>query len=88
MIERSQVKKAAIDPKTWFMSHSNPSHASDADSALAVGREAIDTHSDVVSAMTNSPDLRVEIALAYLAAEACVCSKAKIVSLARMMEQL
>lgn len=89
-IKKVVIKKAAIDPKAWFMSHSRPHSVSGSDFVLSAGREAIETHGgDVVSAMRTSPDLRAEIVLAYLAGAESICAQSRdaIVSLAGLMEQ-
>lgn len=92
-MKHSLVKKAAIDPKVWMTRHSRSTHPKIAlvpvsAPVLAVGREAIDIHDgNVISAMSHTPDLRAEIALAYLLADVCIGPEARtaIMSLAEAM---
>lgn len=71
-VERRVVERrvASIDPKEWLMVHAQPELPMTGciDSVwLNVGDEAIaDSGGCVVSALSASPDLRVEIVLAHL----------------------
>lgn len=63
-----KIKSAAIDPNEWLMSHSPVvGLAKSAPEWLEAGGDAIAAHGGcVVSALSNTPDLRVEIVLAHI----------------------
>lgn len=66
--ETVKIKSAPIDPEAWLMTHHT--HLSVVDSTpawLEAGSDAIASNNGcVVSALSSSPDLQVEIVLAHL----------------------
>ena len=62
------IKEVAIDPKAWLASHRGFVYVQPSTpSWLETGVDAIASHDgSVVSAIMNTPDLQIEIILAYL----------------------
>lgn len=87
--ERARV--ARINPKEWLVSHTKIVHLvceRPAPEWLDAGGEAIAAHEGcVVSALTNTPDLQVEIVLAYLLEDAEIgeVARTRIFDLAKSM---
>lgn len=75
-VVENDAKRVAVDPVKWLMEHdgeTDPEQRSFVswEELLSLGHEELSAHGGcLVSALSAAPDLRAEIALAYLMADA------------------